>query len=318
VLNPGPMAWTSPALGDVLGAGATKGCRAVTGGTGEAGGTPAPGVPTPDLQPGVPGVSKRLDSPVTPEEACHGLGADQAEELRRQQESLARRAADQDLVHDLACGNFSGSRYQHFQDELGRYGLAVMRGWMYTGTVFRMAASRGYALHPTDHELEVLHRDSEARSDIAIMAVGKALPRFRQQALVERGWNYEGGASIATYFIGATLFDFPNEFRRWRTQRNRWRRQDYGDYTVNGLHLQAASDDPAVLALGNIRVADDLNRITPRAREIIKLAMDGWHQTEIVELLGETSVRAVEGVLHRWRTEEKKRLRQGGDDSGST
>jgi hypothetical protein len=255
--------------------------------------------------------------PVTFEEVCDGVAPDQQDELRRQQESLVRRAEDQLLVEELVRRRFSGVRYAQFEYELGRYGLSVMRGWLYSGTVFGLAANRGYTLHPTERELDTLRRDSDARSEIAITTVGKALPRFRQQALVEGGWQFEGGASIPTYFMGATLSDFPNEFRRWRIQRDRWRRQDHGDEAVNGLHLQDASDDPAVLALGNIRVKEDLQRISPRSREIVELTLAGYRQDEIVEMLDETSVRAVEGVLHRWRTEEKKRLRKGGDNRGS-
>jgi hypothetical protein len=47
------------------------------------------------------------------------------------------------------------------------------------------------------------------------MAVPCALAGFRQNALIESGWTCEGGASITTYFMGACLYDFPNEFRRY-------------------------------------------------------------------------------------------------------
>jgi len=258
-----------------------------------------------------------LSSLVTFEEVRDGAPPGQLDKLRRQQESLLRRIEDRRLVEDLARRHFAGARYLQFETELGRYGLSVMRAWLYTGRAFGLSAGRGYALHPTEGELDTLRRDSDARKEIAITTVGKALPRFRQQALVEGGWRFEGGASIPTYFMGAALSDFPNEFRRWRSQRNRWRQQDHGDETTNALHRQQASDDPAVLALGNIRVKEDLERISPRAKEIVLLTMDGYHQDEIMEILGEASVRAVEGVLHRWRTEEKKRLCKGGDDSGS-
>ncbi len=36
------------------------------------------------------------------------------------------------------------------------------------------------------------------------MTVALALPRFRELALVRGGWRYEGGASLATYFMGAS------------------------------------------------------------------------------------------------------------------
>lgn len=41
------------------------------------------------------------------------------------------------------------------------------------------------------------------------------------------------------------------------------------------------------------------------------LTLQGYSQEEIVELLSETSVRAIEGVLHRRRTHEQEFLRKG-------
>ncbi len=71
-----------------------------------------------------------------------------------------------------------------------------------------------------------------------------------------------------------------------------------------GAHLQGT--------LGNMRVRDDLERADARTRPIVALTIDGYTQEEIVELLDETSVRAVEGALYRWRAREKRHL-QGGD-----
>jgi hypothetical protein len=42
-------------------------------------------------------------------------------------------------------------------------------------------------------------------------------------------------------------------------------------------------------------------------RAIVALTVDGYSQEEIVEPLGEASVRAVQGVLYRWRTKERQR-----------
>lgn len=316
MVSPGLVTQTSPALGDVIGAVATKGAGVVSAGASEPSVSSAAGAPARDLQPAGWSNSTRLDAPVALADACKGISSADAEDLRRQQESLGRRLQDRRLVEELARRDFAGARYRRYEDELARYGLSVMRGWMYTGAIFALVAKRGYGLQPTERELELLHRDSDARSEIANVTVGKALPRFREQAFVGQGWSFEGGASITTYFMGATLSDFPNEFRRWRAQTTRWRLQDHGDYTSNGLHLRTPSDDPADLVAGEMGVLADLERINPRARDIIALTLDGYHQDEIVELLGETSVRAVEGVLHRWRTEEKKRRQRGGATDG--
>jgi len=233
------------------------------------------------------------------------------------QENLERRAGDRRLVEQLARDGFAGRRYELFENELAKYGVSVLRGWMATGTIFQRVARLGYRLHPTGRELEELYRDSEVRDELATMTVALALPRFREQALVGKGWRYEGGASITTYFMGATLYAFPNEFRKWRNQREGWRRQDYGDYTANGLRHQVANDDTDTLVLGDLRVAQDLARLKPRCRDIVMLTLQCYSQDEIAEILG-ISVRAVEGVLHRWRTHERKLLKEesGGPGKG--
>ncbi|GGT43628.1 sigma-70 region 4 domain-containing protein [Nonomuraea spiralis] len=65
-------------------------------------------------------------------------------------------------------------------------------------------------------------------------------------------------------------------------------------------------------ALGRIRVRDDLRRASERTRAIVALTIDGYSQEEIAELLGEASVRAVEGALYRWRKIEQQHLPEGG------
>ena len=236
-----------------------------------------------------------------------------AQEARRLQENLQRREADQMLLVQLAAGSFTGRCYERFENELAAYAMSVLRGWMHSGFIFQLTAARGFALNPSDDELEELHRNSDAREELAIMTVALALPRFRDQALVGGGWRFEGGASLSTYFMGACLYVFPNEVRKRRVQHKRWRLQDNGD---PGL-ISPAEDpttDPCVISTGNLRVCDDLARTDDRTRAIVALTIDGYTQEEIVELLEETSVRAVEGVLHRWRKKERAQQSGGGSD----
>lgn len=60
-------------------------------------------------------------------------------------------------------------------------------------------------------------------------------------------------------------------------------------------------------------MSEDLDRLSRRERSIVVLTLAGYSHQEIVELLDETSVRAVEGVLHRWRVKEKRKLQIGGE-----
>lgn len=257
------------------------------------------------------GVCPDLDAPVPRQDVLAGLSSVDAATADQLEGALQRRVADQELRDELAAQDFSGPRYRRFQDELARYGTSVLRGWMYSGYIFKLIAGRGFAVHPTAVELEELHRDSEVREDLANMTVALALPRFREHALIGGGWRYEGGAGLPTYFMGSCLYVFPNEFRKRRVQQEKWRRQDGRDPAIT---MQEADHitDPAVIAAGNIQVRDHLNDIDRRSAAIVALKLDGYSQEETVELLAERSVRAVEGVLYRWRTQYKDHMR-GGD-----
>jgi hypothetical protein len=246
-----------------------------------------------------------------PDVLCGMPSSVDAAAARQLEEGLQRRMADKQLRDELAAQDFSGPRYGRFQEELARYGTAVLRAWMYSGYIFNLVSARGFAIHPTDTELEELHRDSEVREDLANMTVALALPRFREHALIGGGWRHEGGAGLLTYFMGSCLYVFPNEFRKRRVQREKWRRQNGRDPAITMQEADHTSD-PGVRATGNIQVLDHLRDIDPRTRAIVALTIDDYSQEEIVEFLAEPSVRAVEGVLYRWRTQYKDRMQ--GDD----
>ena len=221
-------------------------------------------------------------------------------------------AADRKLVDVLAAGGFAGPRFDRFRDELARYAVSVLSGWMYSGYVFQLAARRGFPLRPTTAELDELHCDADLRQELAVMVVAVALPAFREHALVGGGWRADGGASLTTYFLGACLTVFPNEVRKYRSQRQRWRAQNANDQKA-AASWAAVSGDPADLVAGTMRVREDLARMDARTRAIVALRMDGYRQEEIAEMLGETSVRAVEGVLYRWRVRQVRLGSEGGD-----
>lgn len=249
-----------------------------------------------------------LESPVLPADLLHQVDADS----RRLQENLERRAADHRLREEMARHNFTSKLYANFEHELARYAHSVLRGWMYTGYIFQLLASRGFRLNASETELAKLTADSDLREELATMTVALALPRFKQRALIDGGWTHQGGASLPTYFMGACLYVFPNEFRRWRAQRSRWNRQDRNEtFTREVDHAQTSN--PAILAVGNLQVADHLHRISPREAAIVAMKIDGYTLEEIAQTLGEASVRAVEGVLYRWRTREKELINEGGD-----
>jgi hypothetical protein len=223
---------------------------------------------------------------------------------RRLQENLDRRVADQQLVDQMALSNFTGKLYDRFANELAGYGTEVLKAWMYSGVIFTLTDERGRGLNPTELELEELHRDPDIRAELANMTVGMAFPRFREQALVAGGWRFDGGASLATYFTGACLDVFPNEFRKYRVARAKWvRDQPCGDEDI--INIRDIVTDPAVIAVRKVTIRERLKRESPRTQAAALLDSYGFSYEEIRELLrdqyGDMSVRVIEGVLHRWR-----------------
>jgi DNA-directed RNA polymerase specialized sigma24 family protein len=225
---------------------------------------------------------------------------------QRPVDNAERRHADQALIAALALEGFAGPRYERFENELARYGISVLCGWMLSGYIFQRTTTLGFALHPTDHELEELYRQRDSREALASMTVALTLPDFRDRALIGGGWRVDGGASLSTYFVRACLYVFPNEYRRWCRQRERWRRQDSLDQALTTSRADHAAD-PAAVTLAVKHVRDHLADLPSPTRELVALHLDGYTHAEIAELLGERSARAVEGKLHRWRTEQQRR-----------
>lgn len=288
----------------------------MVGSDGEAAGyRPAADDDAASIQPDCWDEKSELDKSVPSAAILESTDPELGEEARRRHENLQRRLADQKLLRVLASDGFAGPRYDRFVSELAAYGISVMRGWMHSGYIFKLTAARGRSLHPTEWELERLVRMSDVREELANMTVALALPGFRDKALIGGGWHVDGGASVPTYFMGACVHGFPNQFRSWSKYE---RRHDQAAWREGALYppVTEPARDPAVIAMGNIRVLDDMAGLDKRTAAVVALTIDGYSQDEIAELLGLPSDRAVEGILYRWRDKAKTAARRGGERNG--
>ena len=256
-----------------------------------------------------------LGKPVPAAAIADSVDPELGEDAKREQESMQRRLADHEMLQVLASDSFVGPRYDRFVSQLAKYGISVLRGWMYSGYLFQLVSARGRNLHPAEWELERLVRDSDVREELANMTVALALPGFRDRALIGGGWRVDGGAGVPTYFMGACVHGFPNEFRKWRSYEQRHGRAIWQE-GVHHSHVAGTAHDPAVLAVGNIRVVDDLRGLDDRTAAVVALTIDGYSQDEIAEMLDLSSPRAVEGMLHRWRGRAKRAAHRGGERGG--
>lgn len=268
------------------------------------------------LQPPTAKPNSSLEAPVALDDVVGNMSPPFAQDSRRCERNVQRRSADRALLGALAAQGFTGRHYERFEEDLSVYGISVLRGWMHSGYLFKLLGHRGFALHPTDRELEELSTEADARDELANMTVALALPRFRERALIGGGWRWEGGASLSTYFVGACLYVFPNEFRKRRVYHAKWAQALRGEARLAPADTDGGSD-PAELLNGEDRVMARLRRAEPRTRAVLALTLDGYTQDEIAELLDEKSVRAIEGLIYRWRAKELRRPSQGDADDGT-
>lgn len=215
---------------------------------------------------------------------------------------------DKRTVQLLAEEDFEGPRYERFADELARYAIPVLEGWMQSGKMFRELVKCGFDLKPNARELEELSRDSNLRQELADMTVALALPKFRQRALVEGGWKPERGGSITTYFVGKCKYEFLNEYRRYRDHKQKQRLD--GEWDEEAAKRLPNTPSAEAEAIDKQRALEGLRAFeSQREREIVDLMIDGYTQEEIREMVDAKSTRAVEAVINRWRKKIKKSMR---------
>lgn len=234
-----------------------------------------------------------------------GMSEQASTEARRAEDRVQRLLADQALVDDLRANHFDGQRYHYFIEDLASYGVQVMKGWLYTGHIFAVLNDRRLPQTPSAEELGELIHDPHLREELASLTVAQALPTFRDRALRAGQWDPTKGASLTTFFVGACVYSFSNVYREHRRRAARWSRQDAAD--AANYDLDRHGEDVAGFVASREELRYALNRLKPREQKLVAAHLIGYTQDEIVEMYAETSVRAVEGVLHRWRTAEKKR-----------
>lgn len=217
-------------------------------------------------------------------------------------ERIDRLAADRVLVAGFAAAGYAGEDWDFFENELARYGLAVMRAWLRRGLMRSKCLEK--RIHATD--LPGWAREDDMVVDsVAGETVADAIQRFRDEVLIPGVWDPERGASLRTFFVGQCLRRYPNAFQRWTRH-----------------ELPQLSDDPeaeleVVAALGRVRgVEEDAIRSlaaslilrgasSERAARALALDACGYPNLEIARDMG-VSLGAASSLLKR----ERARLRE--------
>jgi DNA-directed RNA polymerase specialized sigma24 family protein len=225
-------------------------------------------------------------------------------------ERIDRLAGDRELESALRQAGFAGRDYVAFANEIARYGLAVIRGWIYKGQIFAEVKRKGFgALEPEPHP-GALAEDAEGLADETVV---RALEAFRTKVLMTGMWDPAKGASLRTFFVGQCLLQFSNVYKTWRRAEVRtyvapWEPPgdpDWDDFEgelpappVPGADAGTEARDELRRAFGNIS--------DPRARAAFYLnVIHGLTHSQIGEKLGITA-KAVESAMARARVQVEK------------
>ncbi len=248
---------------------------------------------------------------VPQEEVAAGIRSAKLRIRVQQQQVDLDRWADTEIVRQLREVGFTGPLQQRLDNRLATYGMDVMRAWLHTGHAFTIAAKRGYGLNSTEQELTELASDPDLRRELAIAIIAGTIRSFRTIALVSGKWTPEGGASLSTFFMGASVPQIPNEISRWRRQRSGWQREReaWGQRPVDRSHQTV---DPAAQVAGDQWRDSVLERAgarDPLNGKIVRLRDLGYGPTEIARVLGLANERVAEGRIARWQRSEQTILK---------
>lgn len=146
--------------------------------------------------------------------------AEEAADREDPQSRAARRRVDAVIVERLRPEGFQGDRYERLIGRLMEYSLAVLMKWNASGMIFKKSRQAG---RPVPAEKITLAWDFEERRDVAIDTALEGAVLFREYGLVRGLWRPDGGASLATYFVGAAILAFRPVYVRWYNAREQMR-----------------------------------------------------------------------------------------------
>jgi DNA-directed RNA polymerase specialized sigma24 family protein len=143
-------------------------------------------------------------------------------------------------------------------------------------------------------------------SGLIAEAVIRSVEPFMQSAILQGGWQPEGGASIKTYFIGSCYFTFATDYRReYRAEMKaskmlERKKLDLELDVIRYVH-HTVGRGPEQTALNRAEIRRLLALAThTRIPEIVFLLADGMTSNEVGAALGMTS-NAVDQALKKFR-----------------
>ena len=232
-----------------------------------------------------------------------------ADQDKTEKERSRRLAADRKIVEILAGENFEGERFTQLYRKLARkltgYAWPILMKWIFTGQIFRECERYR---RPVNRSAAAYSWTNDDQCQIATDTIIEAVDFFRDYGLRRGNWDWQRGASLATYFVGACVCCFPGVHQRW------WKEQlvaqsvllvtrDNEESWVDDLHKLVADprSDPCTVAVVRDEVRCAMSRIAdPQLRQVLWLRTVGYKRAEAAHKAGLTE-KAANGRLDRYR-----------------
>ncbi|MGW1170613.1 hypothetical protein [Streptomyces sp. NPDC002550] len=214
----------------------------------------------------------------------------------------ARLQADARIVDILRADDFHGPRYQTVTARLMDYGWRTVSKWTVSGEIFEHARKAG---RPVPAYMTTPDWNADDRVEVATDTVIAGLDLFHEHGLVRGKWAPTGGASLSTYFVGASIRSFRTVYTRW------FRVRQMGQ---SELDLPTADNESAAREIPDQRATDpfyaaathdEIKRILPyitdtKVRKGLALRAQGYTQQQAAAAVGLTE-KALEGRIGRLR-----------------
>ncbi len=199
-------------------------------------------------------------------------------------ERAERLAGDGELVQYLRQEGFEGENWDFFVNELARYGLAVVTGWMRRGLMAAKCAQKNIAVPTLPDNIR---DDPHAIDEIATETVAEAIVHFRDDVLVPGIWDPAKGAALKTFFIGQCMKRYANVARRWLNHDLRPRHEIVTDeWAVLDTERTAGAEDDVLRSVTAQRILEGVSN--PRAARALVMDALGYSNADIARDLGTT------------------------------
>jgi hypothetical protein len=213
-----------------------------------------------------------------------------------EREQVDRLAGDADLVATLSAAGFAGPDYDWVRDELVRYGVAVLAGWLKRGAIRGKCLEKRLRGVPEDVDREF---DYDTAYELAGESVARALDPFREKVLIAGRWDPRKGASLKTFFVGQCLIQFVQVAKAW-TRHELPSFEQHRELDPNE-HLSGRTrsvEDDVIEAQAAATALADVPRL--EARKALVMQSLQYTVPQIAAALGMT-VKAVERMLEHAR-----------------